>query len=181
VEKKKFRVADERDCHGQPLLLTTRERFDERVRLLLERDPREDFVGLDPIAIEAAKELRQLERGLLVRKAGVLKRDADPFADFSFIRLPAQPEHLDITGGRLVQPLEDLDRRRLTRAVGSEKAETLADGNFDVESIDRIDGSVPPGILLAQVPDPNCPFSHRRPLLPPRIVLRSLPPKSQPL
>ena len=65
--------------------------------------------------------------GLLVGKPRLLERHADPLADLGLVGRPAQAEDLDVARGRLVQPLEDLDGRRLARAVGPEQPEALAD------------------------------------------------------
>ena len=79
--------------------------------------------------------------------------------------LPAKAEDLDLAGGRLDQPFEDLDGRRLARAVGAEQAEALADGDLQVEAVDRVDGTVAAGILLSEVLDPDRPVAHERAVL----------------
>ena len=63
---------------------------------------------------------------------------------------PAPAEDLDLAGGRAVEPFEDLDRRRLARAVGSEQAEALARGDFQVDPVDRVDRAVAAGVLLCE-------------------------------
>ena len=80
-----------------------------------------------PVAVEAAEEVEQLAHRLLVGKPGLLERHADPLADRGLVGRPAQAQDLDLARGRLVQPFEDLDGRRLARSVGAEQAEALAD------------------------------------------------------
>src|SRR6185295_11809505 len=52
---------------------------------------------------------------------------------------PALAEHAHLAGVRRVQPLEDLDRRGLARAVGPEQAEALAGMDLEIEAVDRDD------------------------------------------
>ena len=70
--------------------------------------------------------MTQLAHRLLVRKPGFLQRDADPFPDRGLVGRPVQPQDLDLARCRLIQAFEDLDGRRLARAVGAEQAEALA-------------------------------------------------------
>src|SRR5262249_28801532 len=112
--------------------------------------------------IEAAEEPDHLADGLLVGESCLLERHADPLANRRFGVPPAQPEDLDLAGGRLVQPLENLDGRRLARAVGPEQAEALADGDLQVDPVDRMNGAVAAGVLLPEVLDPNRAIAHGR-------------------
>ena len=69
-----------------------------------------------------------------------------------------QAQDLDLAGSRLIQALEDLDGRRLARAVGAEQTKALAVLDLQVDPVDGMDRAVSARVLLAQVLDANRPF-----------------------
>ena len=93
----------------------------------LERDPRDRLVGLEPAPVEAAEERSAISRTVCLsgnRVSWSVTPIRSRIAASSVV--PAPAEDLDLARGRPVQPFEDLDRRRLARAVGAEQAEALA-------------------------------------------------------
>ena len=53
-----------------------------------------------------------------------------------------RPSTSTLPGGRREQPLEDLDGRRLPRAVGTEEPEALAASHLEIEPVDGDDVAV---------------------------------------
>src|SRR5207249_9883765 len=73
--------------------------------------------------------------GELVWPVGLLQRDPQPLAERALIPCPPHSEHLDVARGGLQQAFEDLDGRRLPRAVRSQEAEALAATHRQVEPV----------------------------------------------
>jgi hypothetical protein len=73
------------------------------------------------------------------------------------LRFPeGQPEHLDLAAVRGRQSLDDLERRRLARAVRPEQPEHLAPGDVEVDVVHREDLRV----ALSQAADPKRELAH---------------------
>ena len=104
------------------------------------------------LPVEAAEELHRLLYRELLRELGLLERDPQPLAQLAVVLAPAAPEHGHLAGVGRVQPLADLDGRRLARTVGSQKAEALAGEDLEIEAIHRDDIL----IGLAEVPNLKC-------------------------
>src|SRR5262249_13584011 len=151
VEEQELGVAYQSHGDRQPLLLAAGEMLDKRIRLALERHATQHLGGLQAAAVEAAEEPEQLGYRLLVREPRVLQRDADPLADRGLVGRPAQTQDLDLSRSRLVQPFEDLDRRRLARAIGPEQSEALAGGDLQVQTTQRVDRAVAAGVAFVKV------------------------------
>ena len=66
-----------------------------------------------------------------------LQHDADPLAQLGRRARRVEAEHADLAGGPVAVALEDLDRRRLARAVGPEQAEHLAAAHGEVDAAAR--------------------------------------------
>src|SRR5262245_5590985 len=126
VEKQQIGIADERDRDRQPLLLPARQLHHPARTFALELDEREQIVDRSTAIVERAEEAKRLLDRQLVGELRFLQLDSEPLPQRAFIALPAQTEHLDIAVIRREQSLEDLDRRRLARAVRSEQSEALA-------------------------------------------------------
>ena len=82
--------------------------------------------GVEPLAIEAAKQRQRFADRELFGELGLLQRDADALADVVVLLAPAHAEHFDLAGRRVEQAFEDLDRGRLAGAVRAQQAEALA-------------------------------------------------------
>ena len=126
VEKEDVGIADQRAGDGEPLLLAAGEFADARVALLIEREIAQQLLGVVPVAIERAEEPQRLEHGELLGELRFLQRDADALAQLALVLAPRQAEDLDVAGVGRGQAFEDLDRRRLPRAVRPEEAEAFA-------------------------------------------------------
>jgi tumor protein p53-inducible protein 3 len=160
VEKQDVRLADERTRNGQPLLLTAGEFADARIPLLVEREVAQQLVGRGTAAIERAEERERLHDRELLGELRFLKRNADTLPQLTLVALPLEAENAHFAAVGRVEPLEDLDGRRLPRTVRTEQAETLAAQNFEIDPVDRLHV----GIVLAQVAagDDCVWFAHRR-------------------
>ena len=128
--------------------------------LALERDPRDHVVGFHARFVEAAKQRDHLADRFLVGEAGFLERDADPLADLDFVGTPARPRISTSPDVGRIEALQDLDGRRLARAVGAEQAEALALPDLQIDPVDRVDRSVAAGVLLAEILDADRPLAH---------------------
>ena len=80
---------------------------------------------------------------------GALQHDADALAQLARAQLRVVAEHRDVALAAVAVALEDLDRRRLARAVGPEQAEHLAAPDREVDPADRLQIAV----ALAQAAD----------------------------
>ncbi len=139
VEEEDLGIADERAGEREALPLAPRELAHPRRPLLLELDLVEQRLQRPGLLVEAAKELQGLLDGLLVRELRLLERDADPLAQRRVVLVPGEAEELDDAGGRLGQTLEDLDGRRLARAVRPEQPEAFARRDAQVDPVDGND------------------------------------------
>ena len=126
VEEEQLRVADQRNGNREPLLLTAGKLFDQGVGLGLQRDPSDGLVDAQSGTVETAKDDQQLAHRLLVGEPRLLQRHADSLTDRRRVAPPPPTEDLDLARSGLVESLENLDGRRLARAVGAKQAEALA-------------------------------------------------------
>ena len=110
--------------------------------------------------VEAAKQ-RDVSRTVSLSESWVSCSEMPmPLANASESSRPQRiAEHLDIAGRRVEQAFEDLDRRRLAGAVGTEQAEALANGNRQVDALHGLDRR-PAGIDFEKFPTSNC-VGHR--------------------
>ena len=130
-------------AEGQPLLLAARQRAHVRARLLLEADEREHVLDLQATRVEAPEERQRLRsraacRGTSFPAAGCRGARAAPARRRASGRRAPRPRR------RPARPeaFEDLDGRRLARAVRAEQAEALARADLEVEAVDGGDVSV---------------------------------------
>jgi exopolyphosphatase/guanosine-5'-triphosphate,3'-diphosphate pyrophosphatase len=101
----------------------------------------------------------QLAHGDVAVDAAVLQHD--PHAPVQLARAPSGilAEHRDDPTGALAVPLEDLDRRRLARAVGPQKPEDLTPRDLEVDAADGLDACV----RLVKIADEDGGLGHGRP------------------
>ena len=125
VEEHEARARHERLRDAEPLHHALRERLDLAVGGTREADLLQEAAGARVVrAGHAREEVEGLARGEVVREAVVLGEEAD--------RPPRQrladgdAEDLPLALGRVDDPEQQLDERRLARAVGAEEAEDLA-------------------------------------------------------
>src|SRR5262245_2885614 len=126
VEKQQIGSADERDRDRETLLLPARELDDPARALAFELDERQQIVDRPSSIVERSEQPKCLLDRELVGELGFLQLNAEPLAQLALVGPPAQAEHLDLSRVRCEQPLEDLDRRRLAGAVGTEETEAFA-------------------------------------------------------
>ena len=102
-----------------------------------------------------------------VERLEVLGEHADPFANPAVSRAHVLAEDARLPGGRVPQPLQDLDRRRLAGAVRPEERENLPCAHREVDAVDGFDVAV--GLLQTSDVD------DRLRQLPPTAIRRSAP------
>ena len=85
-------------------------------------------------AVEAGEGLETLAHGLEVLERGGLELDPDQFP-IPLVQGSAAKQHL--ARGRLVDPLQDLERRGLAGPIGTEQAEALAAQDLKTQAVDR--------------------------------------------
>src|SRR5205823_11296966 len=76
-------------------------------------------------------------------KMGFLQGDADALAQLVLVPIPAHAEDLDLTRGRRVQALEDLDGGGLAGTVRTEEPEAFPRAHLEVEAVDGSDLVIP--------------------------------------
>lgn len=150
VEKEHPWGADQADRHIEAAPLTAGQLQDLPVLLSGEADPREQVVDRPRAGTlrggVRAVELAEVVQRLAHPPAGViaprLQDDAEvgPPGVLPADRLDAQHPH--VPGRRRPEALEDLDRRRLTRAVGAEQRHDLTDPDGEVQAAQHVGGAV---------------------------------------
>jgi len=98
--------------------------------------------------VEAPEQPNGFANGKLLRKPGLLKRNADALAQRFVVFAPCFAEDSHLTRGGGPEPFQDFDRGGLAGAVGSEKAEAFSCLNL---KRDTTNGSNVRGVDLLQV------------------------------
>jgi tumor protein p53-inducible protein 3 len=167
VEEQDVRLADESTRDSKTLFLTAGEFSNAGIQLLVEREVVQQIAGIRPVPIEGAEQPQRLEHGELLAELRFLQRDAHALAQLSLMLLPREAENTDLASVRRVDPFEDLDRRRLARAVRPEQPEALPTTDLQIEAVDGLDVRV----MLAQPYAGNRQFRHARDTIALRIHL----------
>ncbi len=162
-EKQKFRVAHEGDGHGEPLLLAA-----GKLLSTYEFDLLSSELASTPRRGSGHPD-RSCGRGGPSRGRSACRETAFPEASTpirprisaAWLDQHRRPRTSTSPEVGSFKPFQDLDRGRLARAIGTEEAEAFADGDFQVDPIDRINRSITPGVLLAEVSDPDGPIAHQ--------------------
>jgi hypothetical protein len=134
-----------RDCGSSPVVGSSRnsssgsptsaQASDRRCFcLLLEPDDLQSLGDRQAARIEAAKKRQHLLDLQLVGELRLLELDPQARTQGKAVPLPPLAQHLDFAGVGRVQPFEDLDRRRLARAVGAQEPEALSSRDLQVEA-----------------------------------------------
>src|SRR4029434_10934922 len=93
--------------------------------------------------MKGAKHPDRLLDGELVAQLRLLELNSEAAAQRLIVSaIPMLAEDLDVPRIGRGEPLEDLDRRRLACAVGSEQAKALAAGDLEIEASDGNDIAV---------------------------------------
>ena len=114
----------ERD--GQPPALTAGEPADAGAGLLAQADRLDQLGGRPGRGVVAGEVVEDLPHGELLRGPLPLADHADPRAPVPAGSRRVLAEHAHLAAVPPPDPLEDLDGRRLARAVGAEQGEDLA-------------------------------------------------------
>ncbi len=135
-------MADDTQRDVEPTPLPARQGAHARARLRREAHGLDHLVGVARRRVVAGRGAHGLRDGELRLVARVLRDDAQA-------RPPGPPgpggvlaEHADVAAVAVPEPLEDLDRRRLARAVGAEDGDDLTRREVEVEAVDRLLGAV---------------------------------------
>jgi small GTP-binding protein len=137
IEKEHLRIADQRTGERQALLLPAGELAYEGPTLLLEADRGERLLGPEPLAIEAAKQLGELDDAELLGEACLLQLHAETAAQPLPVALPALAQDLERAAVGREQSLEELDGGGLAGAVRTQKPEALARFDGEIETVHR--------------------------------------------
>src|SRR3990172_7232857 len=135
VQDEQFRVPRQRAGKSKPLPLSAGEFARPGAGLLKKTHLPDDQEGVAAFRIEACEQRHHLRDREAFRETGLLQRDPDARAKRPVVLSPLLPEHLDLPGRGGLQPDQDLDGRRLSRAVGAEQAEILPRPDFEVQGV----------------------------------------------
>ncbi len=142
-------VADEREAEVEAAALTAREAANHLVALVAEPDQLDDVVYGTRARVVPGEQSEALGgRQRLVHRRG-LEHHADLLAPAAARECGVGAEHLDAAAVPSAVALEDLDGRRLARAVRAEEAEDLAALDVEVDPAHRLERAV----RLAQAAD----------------------------
>ncbi|GAA1398776.1 hypothetical protein GCM10009613_53410 [Pseudonocardia kongjuensis] len=108
-----------------------------------EIDPGDASVDVVGAAGERGRHPDRLGDGQLGQEPGLLQDGAGPAADGAPRGDRIEPEQPDGAGVRRAEPLDQLQRRRLARAVGAQQPEDLAGVHDQVDAVDRDRAAVP--------------------------------------
>ena len=127
VEEDQVGIADERESEIEPPALTAGELLGAHVALLGCSSTSSMTSSTGAAArVVAAVHLDQLGDRQIPLDAALLQHDPDPLAQLALAAGRIHAEHARLARAPRAVALEDLDRRRLARAVGAEQAEHLA-------------------------------------------------------
>src|SRR5436190_4910149 len=147
VEEDQLGVADERQAEVQPPQLAARQFARPHVLLALQPDQRDDLVGISRRRVHPREVRERLAHADVVVDARLLQDDAHPLAQLARPAARIEAQDGDLPGAARAIALEDLDGRRLARAVGPEQAEDLAALDAEVDAADGLE--VPVGLPQA--------------------------------
>src|SRR2546428_462022 len=158
-EDDEVRVPHEGHRDSKPTFLTTGE--EHRVRICAGREPDRlenpaDLVRLDRTIEEAGPVRDGLPGPESVERLEVLREDPDAFPNLPIPGSHVLAEDASLACGWVAEPLEDLDSRRLARAVRAEEREDLPSIHLETDSVDG--GNV--GIPLHESADLDHPLAH---------------------
>jgi hypothetical protein len=136
VEEEHLRIVDEGEGQRQTLLLAARQLAVAIVPLLPELEALEQRLAIDAARVQAREEPKGLGDRDLVGKTRRLQAHADAILQPVAVlrRIHAQHRHLAARSGS--QTLQDLHRRRLAGAVGSQQTEHFAGLDLEVDPLD---------------------------------------------
>src|SRR3954469_4529124 len=142
VEEDQLRVADQRQAEVQPPQLAARQLARLHRLLALQPDERDDLVDVARVRVHPREVRERLAHADVAVDARLLQDDAHPLAQLARPPAGVEAQHRDLARPALAIALEDLDRRRLSRAVGPEQPVDLAPLDAEVDAAHGLDVSV---------------------------------------
>ncbi len=140
VEKKNLRLVRQRLGDQQPALHAAGQRHDLGVLLVPQRQVLEhlgDMVGIRRLAEEPAAEPHRRPQRLEGIGGEFLRHQADHGAGGAVVRDDVMTVHRHGARGRLHDPADDVDQRRLAGAVGAEQRKNLAVADVQIDVLER--------------------------------------------
>ena len=131
---------DHRLGDQQPPLHSARQRARMRIALVGEAHRLEQLLAAAVRlgdAVEPALVLEHLERGEEGIEEDLLRNDADRALGVAVIAVDVEPPDRRAAGGLGDQPRQNVDQRRLSRAVRAEQAEDLPFGHVEADPVER--------------------------------------------
>jgi hypothetical protein len=128
--------------------LAARELLAERVRLLLQADERDRLRDLPRLCVVAGVKLKTLTDGQARLRLRLLQHRADPVPPGGVAVGRIDAEDADLALAARPESLQNLHRRRLTGAVGTEERKDLAPIHLEINPCH----GVQPAIALPQPP-----------------------------
>jgi hypothetical protein len=137
VEQHQLRVAEQRECDEQPLLLTTRQRPERAVAQRLEVPCRDGRLDVDGDVACVREEPDRLDDPQPLRQRGGLQLGADAAAQLVLLPGGVEPQHRDPPTRPVAETLEGLHDGCLAGSVGAEDAEDLAPPDLERDVVNR--------------------------------------------
>ncbi len=146
VEEEELGSTDQADGDVQPASLPARQRRDPLVSLIAESDGLDQLVDLSRARsigggvglVEAAEVVKELAHAPLPMVAPRLEHDPDASSPVLVGMGGIRAEDLDRPGGGGAEALEDLDDRRLARAVRPEQRDHLAARDREAHPVEDV-------------------------------------------
>jgi len=142
VEEEQLRIADDGARERQTLLLSAGQLPDARGPFLVKLDETDNLGHAAAARVEAAKESHRLFDGELLGELSLLQLNAEQLTQCALVVRPTTTEDDDVSFIGAVQPLANLDRRRLPGTVGSQQAEAFSGGDLEIETVDGDDVAI---------------------------------------
>ena len=141
VEEDQLRIVDERQRDRQPLALAAATAPWSGALLRSSSPSCVDELARSgsALGVEAAEERRSARSTVRfgIQRRG-LELDADALLELGAVARRVDAEDVALPAVGPIEALEDLDRRRLARAVGAEQAEDLAARDLEADAVDRL-------------------------------------------
>ena len=134
VEKEDTRIADQCGGDGKALLLAAGKLANPSVGLLSQFEFLKNVGGWARFGVETGEELDGFAHSQLFGQARLLKGDANPLAQLTFVFVPSVAKNAHFSSGRGEQAFEDFDGRGLPCSVRTEESEALASVDLQAQA-----------------------------------------------
>ena len=142
IEEHQLRCVDEGQRQREPLALTARERVERGIRLLGQREARQQRVGLGPNPVERSEQPDRLARRDPALQRRGLQRRANALPHLAGMPARVDAANLDAPRIRRAQADHAFEGGGLAGAVGTNQAEDLAVFNVEADAARRVDVAV---------------------------------------